>query len=211
MLPIFLDSNIILGYSIFFDDWYDECCKLFYGEFDRNTGRRVKEEVDDVNNRRMGGLYRDLTRHFVQGRRPDQFFPSRKVSEHDLRHLRDWLKTLIPRDPRQILAQLRHLISDIRKRIDEAFNRISKPLVDYFEDVKLEEVLEVCMGNSNDAKLLTDALYWCEGEFDAIFCSNDGEHFIMKRNEICEIICKHKSLRKDQLPLKICHIKEIIS
>ena len=75
-----------MGYAIFFDDWHYECCKLFNGEFNRNTGRRVKEEVDKVNNRRIQVLYKDLTRHFAQGKRPGHFYPSRELTEDDLRH-----------------------------------------------------------------------------------------------------------------------------
>jgi len=50
LLPFFLDSNIFLGYALFFDDWHDECCKLLGGEFDRYTGKRVIEEVSKVLN-----------------------------------------------------------------------------------------------------------------------------------------------------------------
>lgn len=210
MLRLFLDSNIFLGYAIPFEDWHDECHKLFYGEFDRYSGKRVKEEIDDVIKRRMQGLYDDLTRHFAQGKRQGQFYPSRELSESDYRHLQDWLRTVTTRDPSQILTKLRHMIAEIKIGIENAFQRVSPILVDYSNDNKLQAKLEACIGNSNDAWILVDAFCWCEKQFKVTFCTTDAGHIFGKRDETHKIISIHRGIRAVNIPLRISHIKEII-
>ena len=209
-LRLFLDTNLFLCYAIDFEQNHLKSKRLFHGKYNRYTGIRVRMELNKIKKRRAT-IYKDLSQFYSQNIPSATFQPKVQLNTNDLLHIRQLLTHLKSMNKTKVLTYVRKIGRIIDQGIKHAFSLIISPLILPSGDLACEKRIELCIGNSNDARILVDALCWAESASPAIFCTLDYSDIIMKRPAIYRTISRIRAYDFDEKPLTIMSLEELVT
>lgn len=174
MHDAFLDSSILWAFvgPPQFEPDHDDCVSVFsHIQVRRFASESVEREVRQTE-RRRARLYSDIVAHLRSGRRPEDF-PLELFSRHVADRARQMLRGL--RGNEADIEYLRRLGQQDGARLREAWSKIERPLVPARNDPYFEDSLRAAVGlESQDAKLVTDFIFWAAARDAATFLTADG-------------------------------------
>jgi len=203
------DTNIIIGYATYFESKNKKCIDIFKDVREKKTSIRVCDELEIIRIRRIK-LYKDVMKYINKNMRINGYKPSIRVNKNDLKHIRNILIELRKVDVLDAVTYLRNINREIKAGIVDAFNKIRKPHIPKFNDVLCEARIHGCIGNINDARMLSDALVWAEKNNRLIFCTYDYNDFIKLKTKIMSELAKLRRITESMIPINIQIIDEII-
>jgi hypothetical protein len=211
MTDYFLNTCIFLAYAYHFDPYNAQCVKFFDENRSRFTGKRVKSELEGTLRRRKR-LYVALASHLGRGGSAKEFISRRKnaMNANDRRHFEQVLSVLDGLSPPKALTYVRDIDNAARRGINEAFQKVQHPLIDFAYDPACENKIYTVVQERIDAKILVDALRWSQNRSQIIFLTLDWTDLISLRTEITRAIRKYLKVGGCAgLHLEIRHISEI--
>jgi len=209
-IKLFFDTNLFLCFATDFENNHIKCQKLFFMSVDKHTGHRVNNEINKVKTRRRS-LYRDLVKFLTQNLSINNYKPSIPIKRNDRIHLKYLLKHVKSMNSQTALTYTRKLGRMIDQGVKKAISLITRPFVKPSGDLACEAIMEMCIGNGNDARILVDALCWSEETSKATFCTIDYSDIISKRTKIYRRIDEIRAYDPGERPLAIKSLDELIS
>jgi len=173
--PLFLDTNVYLGYAFpeTLEKYNPECSRLLeIAPNSRHTSRTVEIELQKKI-RERNKLYRELLGHIISRAPLDTFQPS-SWKESDQEHLKKLVQGY--KEGLYDLEFLRTLGATLKIGVDSGIKKTSQPLIEASTNTDMKDDLRFIAGvHVPDNIILTDFFAWALTQSQgACFVTGDG-------------------------------------
>lgn len=205
----FLDTCLFFAYSYFWETENSRTKQVFESSEKLVTSHNVEREIDTRRNRRKK-FYIQLSKHISSGGTLNNFQPiDIHLTQNDNRHITQFKNEIEHQctTPEEILRFLRTFISLVDKKISYCKSKLEH-IVPSGDDITLHDIFCGILNNTNDAKILIDAVVWSESvTYTPYFVTLDWTDIIRNKKMLYDVIKNTRGM--DPHPLEIKYLREI--
>jgi predicted nucleic acid-binding protein len=197
-MELFLDTNILLGYTFKTDNWNSQSLCVIESKFDKYSSYNVKREFKRICSGKVKTANQDLNEILINLSKKKSVIDSKKIKAVLNRHFLKpaiaslWEADLSTRDPKVLMNKLREIMRDCNVEIQTNKSVLKRciecvdPGGNHYEDIysKLYDI-GLVYSNNSDTYIVLDAHHVGLTKCNNLhFVTSDWEDIVKRKNAI---------------------------